>query len=70
MRGDQTTTTQIHVIVSEFTLEEAGGVEIISYEIDYDMGTNNAEWQELKGFSSNDASLFVVKDSLLFGQEY
>lgn len=42
----------------------------MSYEIDYDMNTNNAEWNELKGFSANDVSLFFIKGGLLFNSEY
>jgi hypothetical protein len=34
------------------------------------MNTNNAEWNELKGFSANDATLFVIEDGLLFNSEY
>jgi hypothetical protein len=30
------------------------------------MGTNEAEWAELKGFSSNDLSLSYVETDLIF----
>jgi hypothetical protein len=58
------------VVVDELDQVQAGGTEILSYQIDYDMGTNKAEWNELKGFSSNDDSNFVIKDQLTFGEQY
>jgi len=57
-------------LVDALTSIETGGVPIISYQIDYDMNTKNAEWIELKGFSANDLSLATTKNGLLFNSRY
>jgi hypothetical protein len=57
-------------VVTELSEIETGGAQILSYQIDYDMNTNNAEWNELKGFSANDISLSTIKDNLIFNAEY
>jgi hypothetical protein len=61
---------QIHVVISELDLTQSGGSAVLSYEISYDKGTNKAEWEELKGFSANDASLEATKTGLIFQEEY
>jgi hypothetical protein len=68
LRGPQTTTSQIHVVVQALEGDMTGGSPILSYEIDYDRGT--AEWQELKGFSSNDDSLEFIKTALTISVVY
>ena len=49
---------------------DTGGVPITSYQIDYDKNTNSAEWENLKGFSSNDLSLSLVKTGLIINTSY
>lgn len=41
-------------MIEELVGESTGGVPITSYQIDFDKGTNSAEWETLKGFNSND----------------
>ena len=69
-RGELTTTGEIHVVIDELSAEQTGGSPILSYQIDYDRGSGSVEWQELKGFSANDNSLFYVKDGLTINTEY
>jgi len=57
-------------LVNALSAIETGGAPIISYQMDSDMNTNNAEWSELKGFSANDLSLSTVKNGLLFNSRY
>ncbi len=42
----------------------------MSYEINYDSGTSLAEWSALKGFSSNDLSLFYIQGGLMIDWPY
>jgi hypothetical protein len=49
---------------------QSGGSQILSYQIDYDHNTQESEWRELKGFSSNDHSLETIKDGLTISLEY
>lgn len=65
-----TTTTQIHVVINELEGYSAGGCEIISYQIDYDLGSNGTDWQELKGFSTNNDDLFIIWTGLTINTEY
>lgn len=65
-----TTTSQIDIRVNELTGVATGGAAIISYEFDYDKNTNQAEWEELKGFSSNDATLSFIKSGLSISTQY
>lgn len=58
------------MIIQELTGASSGGSQILSYQIDYDLGSNSAFWQELKGFSANDDTLFVIKTSLTISSEY
>jgi hypothetical protein len=69
-RGSETTTSQIHVVIEALVGNSTGGASILSYEIIYDRGSNGQEWQELKGFSSNDATLFAVRSGLIISTEY
>lgn len=65
-----TTTTQIHVVINELEGFSAGGCEIISYQVDYDLGSNGTDWQELKGFSTNNDDLFIIWTGLTINTEY
>ena len=63
-RGDETTITQIQAVIEELEGTLTGGVPITSYQIDYDKGTNSAEWETLKGLTSNDLALSVIQTGL------
>jgi len=52
------------------TGDYTGGSPITSYQIDYDKNTNAAEWEELKGFGSNDLSLSASKSGLTIALVY
>lgn len=41
-----------------------------SYQIDYDKNTNGAEWEELKGFESNNLDLYAIKTDLQLTTSY
>lgn len=69
-RGPQTTTSQIHVLIDPLTGNATGGAPILSYEINYDSGTSFAEWTSLKGFYSNDLSLFYIQGGLIINLPY
>ena len=69
-RGEETTITQIQAVIVELEGTLTGGVPIISYQIDYDKGTNSAEWEILKGFNSNDLTLFAIKTGLTINEPY
>lgn len=68
--GPSTTTDQIHVLIDALPESETGGSPIISYQIDTDSGTGEQEWTELKGYSSNDASLEFIETELQISVEY
>ena len=57
-------------MVNELNLVELGGSPALSYQIDYDKGTNKAEWHELQGFSANELKLSVVQADLEFIATY
>lgn len=70
VRGLLTSTSSIQALINPLFGDYTGGSPIISYQIDYDKSTNAAEWQELKGFSSNDISLSAIKTGLIISQPY
>ena len=43
---------------------------ITSYQIDYDKGTNAFEWENIKGFLSNDLALEATKTGLTQNMPY
>ena len=57
-------------MVEELAGDATGGVPITSYQIDYDKATNGAEWEELKGFASNDLELHATKAGLTLNTAY
>ena len=69
-RGEATTITQIEAVIAELTGATTGGVPITSYQIEYDKGTNGAEWEVLKGFNSNDLELSHIVTGLTINQQY
>lgn len=52
-------------MIEALTGDYTGGSPITSYQIDYDKNTAAAEWEELKGFSSNDLTLSASKSGLV-----
>ena len=57
-------------MIQELTGTDTGGVPIVSYQIDYDKGTNNVEWETIKGYHSNDLTLSTIKQSLTTNLPY
>jgi hypothetical protein len=58
------------VLIEAMPESETGGSPIISYQIDTDSGTGGLHWTELKGYSSNDASLEFIDTELEISIEY
>lgn len=68
-RGTLTGTSQIHVVVEPLSGLSAGGSNILSYQID--MKTADSEtWTELKGYTTNDASLEAISTGLQISTQY
>lgn len=68
--GPQTSTSQIHILIDAVTGEASGNSPILSYHIQSDMGSAEAEWTDLKGFVTNDATLEWIETNLLISVEY
>jgi hypothetical protein len=61
---------QIGVSFLPLSLFESGGIEVLSYNLQIDIGEGNGDWVDHKGFVSDDLSLTAVITPLTPGQEY
>jgi hypothetical protein len=71
-RGDETRETQIQIEWQPLgTLAEMGGSAVVSYWLEWDAGSDEAEWYDLVGAVSNyvDTS-FIVTTDITAGDEY
>lgn len=66
--GALTMTDQIHIMIEPVTGVASGGSSILSYQID--MSTDEIEWTELKGYSTNDDSLEWIETGLTISVVY
>ena len=70
-RGAFTSYTQIHVEWQEQSGDETGGSPIVSYYLQWDAGTAEAEWHDLVGLTSpNLATSFIVSTGVEQGELY
>ena len=71
-RGESTSEYQVHVSwTSMVTDEETGGAPIISYNLQYDQGTDGASWMDLVGSPSNYLlNEFIVTENIVAGEAY
>jgi len=71
--GASTSTDQIEVTWGSLLrrLQSAGGSPIISYNLQWDEGTNGQEWEDLTGVSPSFLSNnFIVTDGVEYGKNY
>ena len=70
-RGSSSSTTQIQVLWSAITAPQNGDLNVISYNLEWDSGTDGTVWSSLVGSIANSlATSFIATNNLIVGQTY
>ena len=71
LRNDATTTSQLVVTWSTLSLADSGYSTVISYNLQYDVGTNGASWVDLTGSTTDYVLLqYIVSSNVVAGRTY